>query len=342
MRKLTAVCLAIAMLLTFGMLFSVSAAEPETSSDLSCGENAFGAYLTVRENAENHDMRVLLVAKEATLATLTGLTFTAAFTTEDSEKSVTEVIDSDYVFFRSVTAAGVTYHAKEGYVFFGIVITDIGYSVWSKVSVKIKSNETEASFSLNYADAIRKDTENLLNMKAEELYPVETSAYEVAPLSMYHYYDATKYTNMEIHELRVPVSGCEVGDTLTVTVSRWAQYQNYQIGDVHGVDNITYTLVATEACDRGFVTFSDLSISLPYGYSFFIGSATDTVELLFLPTSVPNVDPTYMIQHLSYIPIEIYGYSYDSYFSEVLTGASSLYNLSVAPFVFMNPDLFSN
>ena len=341
MKKLIALCMAVILVLSMGALFGVSA-EEAPSDKLSSGDNPFAAYLTVRENGKDHDARILLLANEAMLAEAETVTYTVSFTTASGNKAITDALGSNTTVYRKVTAAGAIYEAEEGYVFFGIVVTGIGYSGWSNLSVTIDNGTSEVTFSLDYADAIRKDNENLLGMTAKELYPVEDYNYLVAPLGMYYFADSSKLTNVEIHELSLPVSGCEVGDVLTVTVSRWAQFGNYAIGNVLGVDNITYELVAEEACEKGWVTFKDLSISCPYGYSIFVGAPTDTMELLYLYSTAEGVDPVYYNQHYCYQPADFYGYASQSYTAEVLTSATINIDYSGAPYIYSDMDRFSN
>ena len=64
MKKIICCLLSILMVLSLGTTFAFAETD---NTLLTSGEGAFAAYLSGRENAEDHDIRILLVAQESIL-----------------------------------------------------------------------------------------------------------------------------------------------------------------------------------------------------------------------------------------------------------------------------------
>lgn len=343
MKKI--VCCLLSMLMILSLGTTLAFAEVDDTL-LTSGDAALAAYLSVRENAEDHDMRILLVAKESVLLSMESVLVSLSFTTPGSIRKTSFALADGAEVYRSVIAAGKTYTAADGYVIFGIIVTDITYSGWQKLSVDVIGDGISSKFSLDYAKAIRKDTVNLLGHKNETEFPVESYPYAEADKTTYYYQNVSKLTNVTITSLRIPVASCEVGDIFTVKVTRWINNEilnNNQIGDAMGdTDLSVHMLVAKEAVTNGFVSFDGLSITVPHGCSLMFGDPSDDIATLYLPNGTPEIDDMYLCDANGFLPYDFYGYRSENFFSNELSEAGESYVYSLAPFIYADTDLFSN
>ena len=114
-------------------------------------EEVFAGYLSLRDNGEYHDAKIVLLANE-TLMDFASATVTIAF----DEKVFTFTLggaNNEFEMFRAGIAGGEPYFAGEGCALFGAVVTDIPDGAWETLTVTITVGE-EALFtgSTTYAE----------------------------------------------------------------------------------------------------------------------------------------------------------------------------------------------
>lgn len=112
-------------------------------ASLTAGDNAFAAFYQVKENsdASKQDLRILLVANMKKLSTVQTATVKVTFTLADgTTKTLTKklaVENSDYELYKTITAAGDSYTAADGYALFGDVITNIPDGAYTAIDLTV-------------------------------------------------------------------------------------------------------------------------------------------------------------------------------------------------------------
>ncbi|MGM9637653.1 MAG: GDSL-type esterase/lipase family protein [Eubacteriales bacterium] len=118
---------------------------------------------------------------------------------------------------------------------------------------------------------------NLIGLELDEVY-------DMASTNSYNgwWMQGTPYVFMDaplaghrITQIEVPVNGCKKGDTFTVSV---VKYSHPNITETLA----TYTLTSEYDGSVGWLTFTDLDIEVPEGYTVAFGAASDTLALLYL------------------------------------------------------------
>ena len=122
-----------------------------TSALVSTGmvaSNAIDAYISLRQNADDHDVRFVLLADMEALADVAVADVTITFKLGDETvKTVTKKFGgdaNDFIAYEAVLAAGEPYFAKEGYAFFGLVVIDIPNGAWDSVTLTV-TNASDSS-----------------------------------------------------------------------------------------------------------------------------------------------------------------------------------------------------
>ena len=119
------------------------------TAGLTSGDKAIGGYLSLRDDGDKHDARIVLVADLSTLDFTKTMTIT--FTKNgDVVKTFTATFEGEggLEIFNAGLAAGEPYFAANGYALFGAIVNDITDDAWDTVSVSY--GETEVG-SLEYA-----------------------------------------------------------------------------------------------------------------------------------------------------------------------------------------------
>ncbi|MGM9681909.1 MAG: GDSL-type esterase/lipase family protein [Eubacteriales bacterium] len=126
---------------------------------------------------------------------------------------------------------------------------------------------------------------NLIGSELDELYDIKTStAYNGWWMqgTPYLFMDAP-LAGHRITQIEVPVNGCKKGDTFTVSV---VKYNHPNVTETLA----TYKLTSEYDGSVGWLTFTDLEIDVPEGYTVAFGAASDTLALLYItvPTAGYN------------------------------------------------------
>ena len=101
------------------------------------------AYLSMRDKGASHDLRYVLLIKDSALASVEDIKITITFekngaTVKAFSASVFGTNNTEaFKGYRSVTAAGVEYIAKDGYFYTGLVITNIPDGDWDTTTLTI-------------------------------------------------------------------------------------------------------------------------------------------------------------------------------------------------------------
>ena len=124
----------------------IQLAEMEVYCDstlLTSGEDLFTPFYQVKENADTtkHDVRIVLVTNVEKLAKVDAATVTVTFDLAGGgTKTLTKALDGTedgYSLFKTITAAGDTYSAADGYAIFGCAIVDIPDGAYTAINVTV-------------------------------------------------------------------------------------------------------------------------------------------------------------------------------------------------------------
>ncbi|MGM9636547.1 MAG: discoidin domain-containing protein [Eubacteriales bacterium] len=120
----------------------------ETNNTLSAGTGLAG-YLTVRENAATHDLRLVLSTTASVPSGEVKLTFTGTGNTIEGSFGA----DGTMASCSLIHADDVPYVPTAGGKIYSLVITGLGYETWTKLTVQITSGgKTILNSSVNYTD----------------------------------------------------------------------------------------------------------------------------------------------------------------------------------------------
>ena len=107
-------------------------------------EDKVKGYITLRDNGDKHDVRVIFVINEETVIA-GGSTVTITFTKDgETVKTFTATLggeDSEFEVFRAGIAAGVPYFAAEGSEMFGAIVNDIPDGEWDTIIATVVNGE---------------------------------------------------------------------------------------------------------------------------------------------------------------------------------------------------------
>ncbi len=106
-------------------------------------EAGIKAFLSLRNNGDKHDARLVLLVKEEAVADVADVAITITFTKNGSAvrtmtASLTGMGESEKLLaFRKVMAAGIDYTAEPGAFYTGIIVSDIPDGAWDSVSLSV-------------------------------------------------------------------------------------------------------------------------------------------------------------------------------------------------------------
>ena len=119
-------------------------------------DKEFEGYITMRDDADKHDVRIVFLTNLSMIKGLGETKVVITFTKgNETVKEYTLTFggeNNEFDAFRAGVAAGETYFAGEGCALFGAVINDIPDSAWDSISVEInKGTETLFDGGMDYA-----------------------------------------------------------------------------------------------------------------------------------------------------------------------------------------------
>ncbi len=128
---------------TYVQLAEMEVWNTDASTELKA-TGTLSAYIQTRPDADvadNHDLRMVLVANHEAIKNYAYLTVTMTFDlAEGGQKSFTRTLggaNSDYELYKSITAGGEVYTAAEGNVIFGNIVTDIPNGAYTGISLSV-------------------------------------------------------------------------------------------------------------------------------------------------------------------------------------------------------------